>query len=116
MITLLPALDDLPRQNATRVKNKWGDVVRQVQQSGSVAVTNHSTVEMVLLDARTYRQLVEDLLALKAQERSALDELNERFNERLASLQDADAGEKVAGLLTSKGRLGAARPNAGASF
>ncbi|WP_431112925.1 type II toxin-antitoxin system prevent-host-death family antitoxin [Variovorax paradoxus] len=59
MVVALPHLDDLSRQNASQVKNRWGEVVRQVQQSGSAAVTNHSTVEMVLLTAATYNQLVE---------------------------------------------------------
>ena len=54
MAAVLPSLNELPRQNASHVKNRWGDVVRQVQESGSVAVTNHSTVEMVLLTAATY--------------------------------------------------------------
>ncbi|MBW8891197.1 MAG: type II toxin-antitoxin system prevent-host-death family antitoxin, partial [Burkholderiales bacterium] len=51
MAAILPNLDELPRQNASQVKNRWGDVVRQVQKTGSLAVTNHSTVEMVLLTA-----------------------------------------------------------------
>ena len=53
MTTALLSLDELPRQNASSVKNKWGEVVRQVQQLGSLAITNHATVEMVLLNAAT---------------------------------------------------------------
>ena len=95
MITELPSLDDLPRQNASQVKNKWGDVVRQVHQVGSVAITNHSAVEMVLLDAATYRQLTEDLGAIKAREQSVLDELAGRFDAHLAVLQQPDARQKA---------------------
>lgn len=115
MITALPALHDLPRQNASQVKNKWGDVVRQVRQSGSVAITNHAAVEMVLLDAATYQQLTEDLLTLNAREQSVLEELSSRFDSRLAVLQQPEAAERVGALFEARGKL-ARRPKAGASF
>ncbi|MDH6590403.1 prevent-host-death family protein [Variovorax sp. TBS-050B] len=115
MAAVLPSLDELPRQNASQVKNRWGDVVRQVQKSGSVAVTNHSTVEMVLLTAATYNQLVEDAQALKAREQSVLDELARRFDERLGVLQQPGAAGRAADLFAAKGRLGR-RPKAGDSF
>jgi prevent-host-death family protein len=115
MAAVLPSLNDLPRQNASHVKNRWGDVVRQVQQSGSVAVTNHSTVEMVLLTAATYNQLVEDAQALKAREQSVLDELGRRFDARLGVLQQPDAAAKVGKLFAAKGKL-EQRPKAGDTF
>ncbi|VTU45414.1 type II toxin-antitoxin system prevent-host-death family antitoxin [Variovorax sp. PBL-E5] len=115
MMTELINLDDLPRQNASQVKNKWGDVVRQVHRTGSVAITNHAAVEMVLLDAATYRQLTQDLLALKAREQSVLDELADRFAARLAVLQQPGTVRNVTALFDAKGRLGK-RPKAGASF
>lgn len=115
MITALPDLHDLPRQNASQVKNKWGDVVRQVRQSGSVAITSHAAVEMVLLDAATYQQLTQDVLALNAREQSVLDDLADRFDARLAVLQQPDAASKVGALFAAKGRL-VKRPRAGASF
>ncbi|MDM0034251.1 type II toxin-antitoxin system prevent-host-death family antitoxin [Variovorax sp. J22P271] len=115
MITALPALHDLPRQNASQVKNKWGDVVRQVRQSGSVAITNHAAVEMVLLDAATYQQLSDDLQTLGAREQSVLAELSNRFDSRLAVLQQPEAARQVGDLFAARGRL-ARRPKAGASF
>ena len=115
MITQLPGLDALPRQNASQVKNKWGEVVRLVHESGSVAVTNHSTVEMVLLNAATYRQLVEQIMALNAREQSVLDELASRFDSRLAALQQPGADKKVKRLLAAKGKL-TRRPKAGKSY
>lgn len=115
MTTELLSLADLPRQNASQVKNKWGDVVRQVHQMGSVAITSHSVVEMVLLDAATYQRLTEDLAAIKAREQSVLDELAGRFNTRLAVLQAPDAQQRVAALFESRGKL-ARRPKAGATF
>jgi len=115
----LPSLERLPRQNATHVKNKWGEVVRQVRQSGSVAITNHASVEMVLLDAATYQQLSDDLQALRSREQNQLDELAQRFDERLAVLQQPDAARRVDALFESAGklsRLGRKRPKAGATF
>lgn len=115
MLTALPALDELPRQNASQVKNKWGDVVRQVQESGSVAVTSHSAVEMVLLTAATYRRLVEEVAALNAREQAALDELAARFEARLALLQQPDASGKVDAVFAARGKL-VRRPRAGAAY
>jgi len=110
-----PALHELPRQNASQVKNKWGELVRQVRQSGSVAITHHASVEMVLLDAATYQQLTQELSAFNAREQTLLDELAARFDERLAVLQQPEAAGRVDALFGAKGRL-AKRPRAGASF
>lgn len=115
MINELPLLDTLPRQNASQVKNKWGDLVRLVQASGSVAVTNHSAVEMVVLDASTYRQLTEDIQALKVREQTVLSELAQRFDVRLAVLQQPDADRKMTAVFEARGKL-VQRPKAGASF
>jgi prevent-host-death family protein len=115
MIPALVDLNELPRQNASFVKNKWGDVVRQVHQAGSLAITSHANVEMVLLDAATYRRLAEDIQALRSQEQTALDALSQRFDATLASLQHPDTAAKVASLFDAKGKR-AHRPKAGSSF
>ena len=115
MATALLDLASLPRQTASHVKNKWGEVVRQVREVGSVAITNHSAVEMVLVDAATYRQLTTDMMALKAREQSVLEDLTGRFNAQLAVLQEPDAQQRVAGLFDARGK-GALRPKAGATF
>ncbi len=115
MTTALLDLASLPRQSASHVKNKWGEVVRQVREMGSVAITNHAAVEMVLVDAATYRQLTTDMAALKAREKSVLEDLAGRFNARLALLQEPDTQQQVAGLFEARGKS-AQRPKAGASF
>ena len=115
MPTELLSLADLPRQNSSQVKNKWGEVVRQVRQTGGLAITSHSAVEMVLLDAATYQHLTEELGAIKAREQSVLDQLAGRFDARLAVLQAPDAPQRVAALFDSRGKL-ARRPKAGATF
>lgn len=120
MTAALPKLDELPRQNATQVKNRWGEVVRLVRQTGSVAITNHSTVEMVLLPAATYERVAQQLEALQSQQASRLDELSARFEARLAGLQQPEAPAQVEALFAARGRLGAhgpaRRPKAGSSF
>ncbi len=115
VITNLPSLEKLPRQNASQVKNKWGEVVRLVRRSGTVAVTSHSSVEMVLLDAAMYEQLTAEVEALKAREKTVLDDLNARFDERLAVLQEPAAAKSAAAVFQAKGKL-TRRPKAGASF
>lgn len=115
MITELPDIQDLPRQNASQVKNKWGEVLRQVHQSGSVAITNHSTIDMVLLDAATYRRLTEEIQSLNSRDKKVLDELASRFEARLAVLQQPEANQRVEALFDSRGKL-ANRPKAGASY
>ena len=115
MAAVWPPLDQLPRQNASQVKNRWGEVVRQVRQSGSVAITHHANVEMVLLDAATYEQLTADLQALRTREEHVLDELGARFDASLAVLQQQGSADRVDALFEARGRLGR-RPRAGESF
>lgn len=115
MIAELPRLEDLPRQTASDVKNKWREVVREVRESGSVAITNHSAVEMVLVNAEAYRQLAASAAALKEREASALDQLSAQFNERMAGLQAPDAGTNAAAVFQRRGKL-STRPKAGATF
>jgi prevent-host-death family protein len=115
MLASMPLLNDLPRHNASSVKNKWRDVVREVRETGSVAITNHSTVEMVLVDAATYQQLAASAEALKAREQSVLDQLNAQFDQRLAGLQAPDAADKLDALFKRQGQL-VQRPRAGNSF
>jgi prevent-host-death family protein len=111
----LPKLEDLPSRPASQVKNRWADVVRQVRESGSVAVTNHSSIEMVLIDTATYRQMVEDVHALRAKERTVLAALDCAFQARLDALQAPAATARVDKLFAARGRL-KQRPKAGSSF
>ena len=115
MTAVLTSLENLPRHPASHVKNRWGDVVRQVRESGSVAVTSHSAVEMVLVDTATYRRLVEDAASVQARERTVLDQLNRAFEARLTALQQPAAIAQVDALLAARGRL-TRRPKAGATF
>ena len=115
MIAELPKLEDLPRQTASDVKNKWREVVREVREAGSVAITNHSSVEVVMVNAEAYRQLAASAAALRERETALLDQLSAQFTQRLASLQAPDAGDKASAVFKRKGRL-STRPKAGTAF
>lgn len=115
MVAVLPLPEHLPTRSASQVKNQWGDVVRQVRESGTVAITHHANVEMVLIDTATYRRLAEDVRAINAKEISSLDALDRAFQDRLAVLQRSDASERVDELVAARGKSGR-RPKAGASF
>lgn len=112
----LPELDQLRRQTTSDVKNKWREVVRGVREAGSVAITNHAEVELVLVDANTYRRLTEGAAALKARERSVLDQLACDFHSRLSALQLPDAARKVDAVFAGRGKLAKRRPKAGAGY
>jgi prevent-host-death family protein len=115
MSAVLSMPETLPRRPASQVKNRWGEVMRQVRESGSVAVTQHSSVEMVLVDIATYRQLAEASNAAQAREQALMDELDNSFAARLAALQSAQTPTRVDALLAARGKL-KTRAQAGASF
>ena len=116
MLTEWLDITELPTQKATQVKNQWGDVVRLVHEKGSVAITNHAKVEMVLVDARTYRDLTKMVQRLKERNREVLDDLNERFEAHLRGLRQPDAQRRVDDLFDADGKRHGKRPVAGASF
>ena len=115
MLATPPQLEQLPRQTASDVKNRWREVVRGVHESGTVAVTNHAEVELVLMDAETYRELSAAVAALQARERSVLDELSADFDKRLASLQRTEAHRRANAVFSARGKL-AKRPKSGSSY
>jgi len=110
-----PQLDALPHRNATQVKNKWGDLVREVRASGGVAVTHHDKVEMVVVEAGAYREMAALVEAARGRQQEALAELTAEFDRRLAALKAPDARDWVEAAMASRGRV-TPRPKAGPSF
>ncbi len=108
-------LAELPRRNATQVKNQWGSVVPQVQEQGRVAITTHSNVELVMVDANVYEQMVEALDAARSHDDVILAKLAARFDSRLSGLREPAASGKVDKLVKARGKL-RKRPKAGASY
>lgn len=97
-------LESLPHENATQVKNKWGDVRRLVRESGAVVITDRSNAELVLVDVHRFQQLTERLRAIEEKDHRILDELNRQFDKRLQVLQTPDFGERIEQVLAARGK------------
>lgn len=115
MAVTLPQLEELPRRNATDVKNRWGDLVREVRARGSLAVTSHDKIEIVVLSSGTYREMAKLVRGAAERRRAALGELAGEFDRHLAALKAPDTRERVASAMAAKGRV-KRRSKAGASF
>jgi antitoxin (DNA-binding transcriptional repressor) of toxin-antitoxin stability system len=115
MTTGFPRIEDLPRRNSTQVKNKWSDLVREVRASGSVAVTHHDRVEMVVVEAERYREMAALTQSIELRRQTALADLTAEFDRRLADLKAPDARERIEAALKTRGRV-TPRPKAGESF
>ena len=103
----IDALEDLPRTPATAVKTLgWRGVMKVLGRTGKVVVTNHNAPEAVILSAEVYADI--RLALQQAAERTdpALDALRQRFDQRLAVLSAADAGDRLRGLMQAPARLG----------
>jgi prevent-host-death family protein len=114
MSTGFQKIDDLPRRNATQVKNKWGDLVRTVHKTGSVAVTNHDRLELVVMDADHYREMAALAEGVQKHRETALAELAAEFDRHLAELQSAETRDRIEKAMASHGEV--PLPKAGPSF
>ncbi|ATD68694.1 hypothetical protein CNR27_04380 [Luteimonas chenhongjianii] len=102
----LDALDALPRTPASDVKKLgWRGVMKTIARGGKVVVTNHNTPEAVILSADEYDAILRALDAAGASQRSALDTLRARFDERLAALEADDAGARLRAVMAGPARL-----------
>lgn len=103
----LDALEDLPRTPASDVKKLgWRGVMRGIGRNGKVVVTNHNEPEAVILSVDEYGALMHALRNAEAKNESALDALRQRFDERMLSLQEADAGNRLRGVMHGPAKLG----------
>lgn len=59
MIAILALPEHLSACSSEQVINAWAETVCQVRECGSIAVMNHSAVEIVMMDTYAYRSLVE---------------------------------------------------------
>jgi antitoxin Phd len=82
-------LVDVPMVAATRFKNEFGTVFEQAADSGAVVITKHNTPRAVLLSYAEFE-------ALTASATPALDDLSERFDKLLATMQTPEAKAGVA--------------------
>ena len=102
----LDPLDDLPRTPASDVKKLgWRGVMKSLGSIGKVVVTTHNRPEAVILSAAEYDLILRALQQAAAKDGDALDALRLRFDARLASLQDDDAGDRLRRLMDGPARL-----------
>jgi prevent-host-death family protein len=97
------ALTQLP---ATDVKNHgWKGIMRSVEAQGKVVVTNHREPEAVIMTTREYDRIMDIVARAESETNAALEALRRRFDDRLASLQAADAGDRLRSVMSSPARL-----------
>ena len=82
-------LVDVSTVTASRLKNEFGSVFEQVTADGAVVITKHDAPRAVLLSYAEFE-------ALTAAETPVLDELSERFDTLLATMQKPAAKAGVA--------------------
>lgn len=82
-------LVDVPMVTASRLKNEFGTVFDQAAIGGAVVITKHDTPRAVLLSYAEFE-------ALTASATPALDDLSERFDKMLATMQTPEVKAGVA--------------------
>lgn len=111
----LDNLETLPRTPASDVKKLgWRGVMKAIHRGGKVVVTNHNEPEAVILSVEEYGAIQRALQEAGAGRESVLDALRQQFDTRLASLQPADAGERLRDIMRRPAKLGG-KVKAGAS-
>ncbi len=95
-------LVDVPAVTASRLKNEFGAVFEEATQGGAVVITKHDTPRAVLLSYAEFEALTKPATP-------ALDDLSERFDELLATMQTPKVRAGVAEAFdATPGELGAA--------
>lgn len=112
----LDQIENLPHKPASDVKRVgWRGVMQTVGREGKVVVTNHRRPEAVILSIDEYDAIRQALRRVAGRSEPALEALRRRFDERLASLQEPDAGARLGGLMADPVRL-AGEVKAGEGF
>jgi PHD/YefM family antitoxin component YafN of YafNO toxin-antitoxin module len=107
--TTFASLQNAP---ATQVRRAWSAVRESLRVHKTLALTAHDRIEAVLLDPAEYAALV--ARAAEA-DQALLRTLTERFDARLAALNQADARARLHDAFAANGQFVDA-PVAGQSF
>ncbi|WP_298648414.1 type II toxin-antitoxin system prevent-host-death family antitoxin [uncultured Tistrella sp.] len=105
----------VPSYSASEARNHWGKLQRDVRRVGRVDVTNHGTVDFVILDIAHYEDLARAAEAGNTKMQAHLENLHAAFDARIAQMQTAEARKAVDDAFAARGRL-RTRPKAGTSF
>ena len=82
-------LVDVPTVSATRLRNEFGTVFEQATVDGAVLITKHDAPKAVLLSYAEFEALTKSATPV-------LDDLSERFDALLATMQTPEAKAGVA--------------------
>jgi len=97
---------DLTRLPASDVKKRgWKGVMRALTSLGSLVITNHSEPEAVIVTAADYERLLTIAATAEAKGALALATLRLRFDERLGSLQRAEAADQLRAIVKAPAKL-----------
>jgi antitoxin Phd len=80
---------DVPTVAASRLKNEFGKVFEQATLDGAVLITKHDVPKAVLLSYAEFEALIKSATPV-------LDDLSERFDDLLATMQTPEAKAGVA--------------------
>ncbi|WZB61345.1 type II toxin-antitoxin system prevent-host-death family antitoxin [Achromobacter xylosoxidans] len=84
-------------------KDGWRGMMRALSTEGRLLITNHNQPEAVILSTAEYARLLEAARAANQAMPDPLAELRRRFDERLAALDDEQAGDRLRDLMRSPG-------------
>lgn len=90
-------------------KKSWGSLVRAINNQGAVVVTDHDQPVAVVLSVENYETLARLAQREQAHIARKIAELNERVDQRLASLKKPDARRALDALMDEPVLLGAER-------
>jgi PHD/YefM family antitoxin component YafN of YafNO toxin-antitoxin module len=89
--------------------------MRTLAAERAVLVTNHGQAEAVIVQPEAYADLLEKVERAESRIEADLEMLRRRFDERLASLTAAKAGERLRSVMRGKAKLGG-KVKAGTSY
>ncbi|WP_303639037.1 MULTISPECIES: type II toxin-antitoxin system Phd/YefM family antitoxin [Stenotrophomonas] len=104
-------INELTRTTASSVKEHWRKVMQEVRDQRMVVVTNHNEPQAVIVSIEQYRALQAKVETLEKSlqelrgQATGLDALRSGFDQRLAVLQQAGAGDAARALLRQPARL-----------
>jgi PHD/YefM family antitoxin component YafN of YafNO toxin-antitoxin module len=103
--TFLP-IAKLPRTPATDLKKLgWRGLMSALRSRGTLLVTNHDEPEGVIISVPEYDALMRIVEQSENQTESALAGLREKFNERLAVLQEQSAADRLRSTIRGRAKL-----------
>ena len=109
-------LSQLPVAAASSVKKEgWRGMMRALSAQGKLLITNHNAPEAVILSTGEYSRLVEAAASARQAQPDPLALLRQDFDQRLASLNRDDAGDRLRAFMDDPGELNG-QVKAGATY